>query len=76
MEDKTVTTQPVEHLSPPGSRYGLTSIEIRELELLAKGMEREEIAELLDVSVNAVNFHLENAYRKFAEHNFDAAAAK
>jgi DNA-binding NarL/FixJ family response regulator len=54
----------------------LTEGEIRVLKLLMKGFNRERIAESLNISLNTVKTHLENAYEKLGVHSAVEAVVK
>ncbi len=56
--------------------YGLTIMEVKVLKLLENGLTRKEIGDRLNISVDTVNFHLENSYRKLGVRNEGQAVGK
>jgi len=54
----------------------LTPMKLRVLELVEKGMKRQEIADYLSVSIFTVDTHLKNAYRKLGVNNAMGAIRK
>lgn len=56
--------------------YGLTPGQMSVLGLLAKGLDREQIAVKMGVSIHTVNSHLEHAFHKLKVHCAAAAVAE
>ncbi len=67
-------SEPLESLSYVACE--LTPSEERIIQLLASGLQRKDIAQQLNVSINTVKFHLENLYRKLGVHGQAAAVAR
>jgi LuxR family maltose regulon positive regulatory protein len=72
-----------EQTPPPNSRNSefewietLSKREIDVLQLLAKGLPRQEIASTLVLSLNTVKTHIRNIYSKLGVHNQMQAVAK
>jgi len=55
---------------------GLTEREREILESLSKGMTNKQLAEVFDISLNTVKFHLKNLYGKMDVENHSQAVAK
>lgn len=55
---------------------GLTEREREILESLSKGMTNQQLAEVFDISLNTVKFHLKNLYGKMDVENRSQAVAK
>ncbi len=73
----------LKHLSAPTSPslpkqtdYYLTERETEVLKLIAKGYSREEIADILFVSINTVSAHTKNIYKKLEVHSGTSAINK
>lgn len=58
------------------NKYGLTQRELEILEFLPTGKKRNEIADLLNLSIHTVKTYFESAYRKLDVHNEAEAVAK
>jgi len=57
------------HWSDARAAHGLTEQEWRVTALASRGLTTGQIADLLDVSVWTIKFHLDNAYRKLGVHS-------
>tara|TARA_E500000075_G_scaffold93430_1_gene84861 strand:- start:171 stop:806 length:636 start_codon:yes stop_codon:yes gene_type:complete len=60
----------------PIENFNLSDREIEVLEQLATGLNVQEIADALDITVRTVNFHLGNTYKKLEVQSQSAAVAK
>jgi len=54
-------------------RFNLTNMEYRILSLLAEGYERQQIADMLTISINTVKMHFRNLYQKLGVANANDA---
>lgn len=61
---------------PERSTYDLTRQETELLKLLVEGHHYKTAADVLDISVNTVSFHLKNIYAKLQVHSKSEAVAK
>lgn len=57
-------------------QYDLTQQEIKILEGISKGMVNKEIAEVLNISINTVKFHIRNIYKKLEINSRKEASLK
>jgi DNA-binding NarL/FixJ family response regulator len=66
----------VEYLNPPKQTPLLLDISSREVQILrlfSEGNTYDETAKILDISVNAIRYHIKNIYKKFGVDNkYDA----
>ena len=62
--------------SQPKQDYGLTSRELKILELMTKGLIKKEISDQLGCSYHTVDTHLRNIYTKLHVHSRTGAVAK